>query len=71
MNTANIRKKKGQKNMNNYTANKELKAVLDAFAAEYKAASETSRIAFMQSMNCLLYTSVPLVAETSGIAPGC
>ena len=36
--------------MNNYTANKELKAVLDAFAAEYKAASETSRIAFMQSM---------------------
>lgn len=36
--------------MNNYTANKELKAVLDAFAAEYKAASEASRIAFMQSM---------------------
>lgn len=36
--------------MNSYTANKELKAVLDDFASEYKTACEASRIAFMQSM---------------------
>lgn len=35
--------------MNNYTANKELKAVLDDFVAQYAAACEASRVAFMKS----------------------
>lgn len=36
--------------MNNYTANKNLKAVIDDFVAGYETAAENSRVAFMQSM---------------------